>query len=684
MDNTEDFFKNYRGRYSQYWIERWGLIPELPTSFDNGNSMYELMAWLQRAFKNLLDDFQQLEAESEDFKNAIIDLLEYLIPELIRRYHDSAEFRVIFITLLEDILAGEERTWVKDLLKELIEVDMREWIEDYLKELNSLVMKEFFDEINAKLAQKANMNDIFVSVMWFGAKGNGIDSDSQAIFDAVSYVRSKGGGTVFFPNTGSSYIVDRAMTVHENIDLIGNKTKLKRTHNYEVAPEVFNFLGNNTMSGFIYDGGLESIPNVGTPNEFTMYSDFISYGLGLTFKDNVVINCKGTLIGGKSNVVVYNNRFGEFGDHVVYMGGSSNSKTENVIVTNNIFTAPTSARDVIKFRNSGENIVISDNIFDCPLSTIFNFSLGDNTNPQGDLKNINVSNNTIIRAFRFTYITQNNTPNSIAQGNIYGITFQNNLIDNVTYINIGNSYWAYEETLNLFSGSPLISFLNNTFKKMPAVHTTSKQDELKIVFKGNTCNIKNDSTGVFGVFHVSGNVSLEISDNTFVSDIAMNNTLIKSPFTDARNINKGVKPTNNTHFIIKNNVFKGFRIVFEENNGNGEAYLNDKTSLIISDNTFLKNGLQPTLGASIGTSIVSLQNNMCIHDGAFKGVTSTYPAEKIVVNDYQNALPQSGEGTPNGKGITPRFVFDRYIDITNKQVYMAFSLAQTWTLMSGV
>ena len=102
----QDILKNYRGKYSQFWIERWGLIPELPTSFDNANSMYELVAWLQRAFKNLLDDFQQLEAEFEDFKNAIIDLLEYLIPELIRRYHDSAEFRTIFISLLEDILVG--------------------------------------------------------------------------------------------------------------------------------------------------------------------------------------------------------------------------------------------------------------------------------------------------------------------------------------------------------------------------------------------------------------------------------------------------------------------------------------------------------------------------------------------------------------------------------------------------
>ena len=176
MDNTEDFFKNYRGKYSQFWIERWGLIPELPTSFDNANSVYELVAWLQRAFKNLLDDFQQLESEFEDFKNAVIDLLEYLIPELIRRYHDSAEFRAIFIILLEDILAGEERNWVKDLLKELLEVDMREWIEDYLKEVYDPILHEFFSVIKDYVAYED-----------FGAKGDGMTDDYQAIYNAHVY-----------------------------------------------------------------------------------------------------------------------------------------------------------------------------------------------------------------------------------------------------------------------------------------------------------------------------------------------------------------------------------------------------------------------------------------------------------------------------------------------------------------
>ena len=162
MDNTEDFFKNYRGRYSQYWIERWGLIPELPTSFDNANSIYEFLAWLQRAFKNLLDDFQQLEAEFEDFKNAIIDLLEYLIPELIRRYHNSEEFRRLFIEMLKDILSGEERTWFKNFLKELLENDMREWFKDYLKTiLNDPELKEFFKEYLKELLNDPSMKEWF-------------------------------------------------------------------------------------------------------------------------------------------------------------------------------------------------------------------------------------------------------------------------------------------------------------------------------------------------------------------------------------------------------------------------------------------------------------------------------------------------------------------------------------------
>ena len=196
MDNTEDFFKNYRGRYSQYWVERWGLIPELPTSFDNANSIYELLAWLQRAFKNLLDDFQQLESEFEDFKNAIIDLLEYLIPELIRRYHKSEEFRRLFIEMLKDILSGEERTWFKDFLKELLENDMREWFKDYLKTiLNDPELKEFFKEYFKDLLTDLTFLDELRNILGIKALETKVNRIESALTKIIANLENSGAWT---------------------------------------------------------------------------------------------------------------------------------------------------------------------------------------------------------------------------------------------------------------------------------------------------------------------------------------------------------------------------------------------------------------------------------------------------------------------------------------------------------
>ena len=196
MDNTEDFFKNYRGRYSQYWVERWGLIPELPTSFDNANSIYEFLAWLQRAFKNLLDDFQQLEAEFEDFKNAIIDLLEYLIPELIRRYHKSEEFRRLFIEMLKDILSGEERTWFKNFLKELFEIDMKEWFKDYLKTiLNDPELKEFFKEYFKDLLTDPTFLNELRNILGIKALETKVNRIESALTKIIANLESSGAWT---------------------------------------------------------------------------------------------------------------------------------------------------------------------------------------------------------------------------------------------------------------------------------------------------------------------------------------------------------------------------------------------------------------------------------------------------------------------------------------------------------
>lgn len=134
----DEFFRAYRGRYSSYWVERWGLIPSIPTSFDNANSIYELLAWFQRAFKQLLDDFVALESEFEDFKNALTELLENLVPLLIKRYMESAEADRWF--------TGKADKYYERVIKPYIDEQIRNLNEKVERDLQALETR-----INEKL-----------------------------------------------------------------------------------------------------------------------------------------------------------------------------------------------------------------------------------------------------------------------------------------------------------------------------------------------------------------------------------------------------------------------------------------------------------------------------------------------------------------------------------------------------
>lgn len=134
----DEFFRAYRGRYSSYWVERWGLIPSIPTSFDNANSIYELLAWLQRAFKQLLDDFVAIESEFEDFKNALTELLENLVPLLIKRYMESAEADRWF--------TGKADKYYERVIKPYIDEQIRNLKEKVERDLQALETR-----INEKL-----------------------------------------------------------------------------------------------------------------------------------------------------------------------------------------------------------------------------------------------------------------------------------------------------------------------------------------------------------------------------------------------------------------------------------------------------------------------------------------------------------------------------------------------------
>lgn len=147
----DEFFRNYRGRYSSYWVERWGLIPSIPTSFDNANSIYELLAWLQRAFKQLLDDFVALESEFEDFKNALTELLENLVPLLIKRYMESAEADRWFTGKADKYYERVIKPYIDEQirnLKEKVERDLQA-LETRINEKLEVEKQERIREINS-------------------------------------------------------------------------------------------------------------------------------------------------------------------------------------------------------------------------------------------------------------------------------------------------------------------------------------------------------------------------------------------------------------------------------------------------------------------------------------------------------------------------------------------------------
>ena len=150
----DEFFRAYRGRYSSYWVERWGLIPSIPTSFDNANSIYELLAWLQRAFKQLLDDFVALESEFEDFKNALTELLENLVPLLIKRYMESAEADRWF--------TGKADKYYERVIKPYIDEQIRnlkEKIERDLQALETRINKKIEAEKEERIREINNLKE---------------------------------------------------------------------------------------------------------------------------------------------------------------------------------------------------------------------------------------------------------------------------------------------------------------------------------------------------------------------------------------------------------------------------------------------------------------------------------------------------------------------------------------------
>lgn len=218
----------YAERYSQYWTRRFGLIPALPTSFDNGNSIYELVAWLQRAFKMLADDFANLELEFEEFKNAIIELLEVLIPQLIREFIWSKEFHDMIFQLIWEwwhTFQEDRIMWIEENIKMLWQEIIDIWEE----------LSEIWAEINLIWEEIADMWEAIEQL-----QSVVFETDYQVLTYGVDYTAQTFGGYYFDDISSSDPVQGLKVSILDTFDRYLIKIETNRLRNDDPATMVQN------------------------------------------------------------------------------------------------------------------------------------------------------------------------------------------------------------------------------------------------------------------------------------------------------------------------------------------------------------------------------------------------------------------------------------------------------------
>jgi hypothetical protein len=149
------------------------------------------------------------------------------------------------------------------------------------------------------------LNEIVISVKSYGAKGDGVTDDTQAIQNAINYLNSIGGGTLFFPK--GLYLITSTLILYAKIILEGvskdstvifsvNDIELIKSNNPSVRTDNIT-IQNLSLQRYDTDGTKPILDLTGIS-----HSNFIDVKVDKT-------GGKGSVIGIKGGAQTYYNKF---------------------------------------------------------------------------------------------------------------------------------------------------------------------------------------------------------------------------------------------------------------------------------------------------------------------------------------------------------------------------------------
>jgi len=300
-----------------------------------------------------------------------------------------------------------------------------------------------------------------ISVLDFGAVGDGVNDDTAEIQAAFTYAGTVK-GVVLFPPTAAHYKITSAVDVPLDVDIYALNATVKRYHLYTVNNWAFFLRGNNVVYGMTYDASA-----VNDPTNFTLYHDFsLSATAGgqeefFRFDSCTFISSPGSFIlGSPRDLIVTGCKFYDYKDHCVYFGNSTTLLAQNVLISNNVFRCSASTtREAVKIRNGVLGITVANNEFYLPTAYAMTFDFGDAVNPNQENTRILVSgNNGVCIVF---IASVGNFDGADGGKNNSEILVSNNLIDSNYFFLSGSFNWTTSSQPGSFDS---ITIQNNVIK----------------------------------------------------------------------------------------------------------------------------------------------------------------------------------------------------------------------------